>query len=162
MKYFRHMIALGLSALVLTALMTGCGSKSNKTAEFHKDTLTDGIVFETENGQKVRIQIDRKYELTGTSPFLVTLDGELQSQGNFIDLHTYRQYVESLQEDPRADIVKQDCVKDGNEFIFWYYDDTDYNVAVHVGDTDTGILLTNHVSGLSANDVFESMVISAE
>lgn len=148
MKRFQSMV---LSAVMMSILLTGCGGfSSSKT-----------YTFTVDNGDKISIKLDTSdnYDLTSNVPFEINYNGEVQSQGTFIQGEAYEQYVEVANGDPNAKVLDSG-EKDGNEYIFWSYDNTEYNYAVRVEGSDTGLVIGNAVSEESARECFNRLTIT--
>ena len=47
--------------------------------------------------------------------------------------------------------------KDGIEYIFWSYQDAEYDYAILIEESETGIILGNNVSEDSAKECFERL-----
>lgn len=143
--------------LVLCALlaMTGCGTDSEGTNTYKSYT------FSVETGDSVKILLDTSddYDMTLDLPFEISSDDEVLSQGIFITADDYEQYVEVVNNDEGA-VLLESSTKDGNQYIFWSYNDAEYDYAILIADSNTGVLLGNNVSKESAEECFERLEIS--
>lgn len=119
------------------------------------------FTFNVETGDSIKVSLDTSddYGLTSSLPFEISCGDEVQSQGTFILGETYEQYVSAVETDANATLLDSGT-KDGNEYIFWSYNDSEYNYAVKVGGSDTGLLIGNIVSEESAKECFERLTIS--
>lgn len=52
--------------------------------------------------------------------------------------------------------------KDGCEYVMWNYNDSEYDYAILIEDSNTGILLGNDVSEESAKECFQRLTISVK
>lgn len=132
--------------------MTGC-----------KTNLNMAYTFNVETGDSIKVKLDIKdnYKLSSDVPFVISCEDETLSQGMFIYADAYEQYVEAAETDEKAEILDSG-EKDGNEYVFWSYDDSEFNYAILIEDSDTAILLGNNVSEESAKECFERLTISVD
>lgn len=137
-----------LSVCVLLGL-TGCNfaRKSSVTYTYKVDT-----------GDNIRVTLNTtdKYDLTSELPFTISKDGEKLTQGAFANAETFDQYSEAVKTDEKARLIDSG-EKNGNKYIFWCYNDTEYNYVVLIGDSKTSIILGNPVSEQSAKECFERL-----
>jgi len=148
---FKKVISIAM-ALCLLIACAGCAGSSSKAYTFHVD-----------NGESVKIKLDTsdKYDLTSEVPFTITQDGETLSQGTFILGESFEQYAAVVEEDEEAELLDSGTV-DGIEFIFWAYNEAEFNYAILLEGGNTGILLGNTVSEESAREVFARLTFSVE
>lgn len=75
----------------------------------------------------------------------------------------YNQYKElaSSDEDDKVKLLDSGS-KDGNEYVFWSYDDSEYNYAILIEGSSTGLILGNQVSEESAKESFNRLTIEYE
>ena len=52
--------------------------------------------------------------------------------------------------------------KDGNDYFFWCYNDTEWNYVIKINGSNTGIVLGNNVSEESAKECFNRLTITVE
>lgn len=149
-------ISVFLIITILCLNVCGCGSKS-------ETTTTKGYTFSVDTGDSVKIILDTtdNYDLSSELPFTVSKDGETLSQGSFAAGSDYSKYETVVNEDPAAEILDSG-EKDGNEYIFWCYNGTEYNYALHVGESNTAIIIGNAISEESAKECFERLTITLE
>lgn len=133
-----------LSVLIIT---TGCEMKK-------------GYTFNVDTGDTIDIKINTKdnYSISSELPFKIIKEKQVLSQGMFITLDSYEQYLDIVKNDSRAKVIKQD-IKDGLEYTFYSYNDTEYNYVIKVSSSKTGILLGNNISQSSAEDCFDRLTI---
>ena len=126
------MICIGIMIMAI-----GCGKANTNKA----------YTYSVATGDSVKIQLDTSdnYDISSDLPFQITKAGEVLSEGTFIQGEMYSQYVESVQGDEKAKVIDSGNVGE-NEFLFWEYNNSEYNYAILVGDSKTGILLGNIVS----------------
>lgn len=132
--------------------MVGCNAKLNKSMSF---------TYDVETGDKIKLSLDTsdKYKLKSDLPFSILKEEETLSQGKFITEENYSQLLESVNSDEKAKLIDSGD-KDGNEYIFWSYNDSEYNYAVLVSDTKTGVIIGNPISEESAKECFKRMSIN--
>ncbi len=115
------------------------------------------------NGDRIEVKLDATdgYDVTFDNPFEVSCDDETLAVGMFVYEDGYEHYVDAVEEDEDAELLDSGS-KDGNEYIFWSYMDEEYNYAIMVDDSDTGVLLTSTVSEEAAKECFERLEISVD
>lgn len=132
--------------------MVGCNAKVKKSMTYK---------YSVDTGDEIKITLDTsdEYKLTPELPFSISHDGETLSQGQFIIAESYSQYVDVVNSDEKATLIDSGS-KDGNEYIFWSYNDSEYNYAVLIADSNTGVVIGNPVSEEAATECFERIDIS--
>lgn len=150
MKKIFMSVIIAVSALFC---LTGCAE-----SETHK-----AYTFDVETGDKIQVKLDTSegYDLSSEVPFEISLKSEVLSQGMFIEASQYEQYVAAVTEDANAALIDSETT-DSYEYIFWSYNDREYDIAVLIKDSNTGILLGNTVSEESAKECFERLSFSVE
>ena len=73
----------------------------------------------------------------------------------------YNQYVESAQYDEKVKVIDSGKIGE-NEFLFYEYNNSEFNYVVLVRDSNTGLIIGNNVSEESARECFERLEISLE
>ena len=138
--------------LLLSILLIGCNSKATKS-----------YTFTVDNGDEIKIAIDTsdKYDISSEIPFAISCDGEILSQGSFIKGEAYEQYVSVVESDDKAELLDSGT-KDGHTYIFWCYNGSEYNYAILIDDSRTGIILGNLISEESARECFNRIDIIVE
>lgn len=145
-------ISVLMLALCLIIAFCGCSIKFQKS-----------FTFSVETGDKVCVELDTTggYDISSDLPFKISKDGSVLSQGTFIEAEWFEYYAEAANTDPDAKVIETNT-KDSNQYVFWVYDNSQYNYTILVGDSDTGILLGNDVSEESARECFDRLTISLE
>ena len=136
-------------AVCMMAVMTGCVFSASQTLTYNVDN-GDSI--------KVKLKTSEGLSMDAESPFSIYKDGEVITQGTFINSSSYGEYYEVVTSG-EAELLEENT-KDGIEYIFWKYDAGDwqeYNYAILVSGTNTGLLLANSTSEESAREVFDSL-----
>ena len=146
-----------LLALCLPLLFAGCGGKA-------KTTKTN--TYDVDTGDKVKIEFDTSdgYDLSSKAPFTISKDDKDLTQGTFISADQYESYVGAAKSDPKATVIKEGA-RDSVKYVFWSYDGeagTEYDYAVLIKDSKTGLLWGNLVSEDSAKDCFGRMNITLD
>lgn len=147
----KKVVVLLLSVLMLSAV-AGCSTRSSKA-----------FTFTVETGDNIKVKLDTSegYDITSDVPFSITCEDEAVSDGMFVFGEMYEQYAAVVEEDELATLLDSG-EKDGNEYIFWSYDDREYNYAVLVEDSNTSVIISNLVSEESARECFERLTITKE
>ena len=116
--------------------------------------------YSVETGDSIKVSLDTSdgYSITAEVPFAISVKGEKQTDGTFIYGEMYQQYVEVVNSTEGAEVLDSGT-KDGNTYIFWTYNG-EYNYAIQVGNSNTGMILGNVVSEDSARACFERLTIS--
>lgn len=136
--------------LSIMILFVGCGNaKTSKTYTFN---------VETGDSVKVKLDTSDKYNITSEVPFEISQDGDIKSQGTFIFGEAYDQYKDVVDTDENAELLDFGN-KDGNEYVFWSYNDSEYNYAILIEGSSTGLILANDVSEESAKECFNRLTI---
>ena len=136
--------------LSMMILFVGCGNA--KTSKIY--------TFNVETGDSVKVKLDTsdKYNITSEVPFEISQDGDVKSQGTFIFGEAYDQYKDVVDTDENAELLDSGN-KDGNEYVFWSYNDSEYNYAILIKGSSTGLILANDVSEESAKECFNRLTI---
>ena len=131
--------------------LVGCGKVSKNIS----------YTYSVSTGDKVKLTVDTadNYSITKDLPFTITKDGSTLSQGKFITKENYAEIITSVKTDEKATIINSGN-KDDDEFIFWSYNNSEYNYAILINDSDTGVIIGNPISEESARECFEKIKIS--
>lgn len=138
--------------LSMMILFVGCGNAKTSKA----------YTFNVETGDSVKVKLDTsdKYNINSEVPFEISQDGDIKSHGIFIFGEAYEQYKELVNSDEDEKLKLLDSGnKDGNEYVFWSYNDSEYNYAILIKDSSTGLILGNNVSEESAKECFNRLTI---
>lgn len=147
MKKYLKIVCITLFSLFI---ITGCSTYKSYT-------------YDLETGDKIKIQLNTSngYDMTSELPFSISKDGEMLSQCTFITFDGYNQYISSISSDSSVKIIDS-----GNEdeitYIFYSYNDTEFNYIIKIDDSKTGMLLANSISEESAKECFDRLTISKE
>lgn len=145
-KVFMSLAIIGVMLLTLT----GC-------------TKSKSYTFTVETGDKIKIQLNTTdgYDLSSDLPFKISKDGNTLSQGTFITIDGYNQYIEAINSDFNAKILDSKT-KDGISYTFYSYNDSEFNYVIKINDSNTGILLGNPNSQEEAEKCFELLTFTLE
>lgn len=145
-KVFMSLAIIGVMLLTLT----GC-------------TKSKSYTFTVETGDKIKIQLNTTdgYDLSSDLPFKISKDGNTLSQGTFITIDGYNQYIEAVNSDSNAKILESKT-KDGISYTFYSYNNSEFNYVIKVNDSNTGILLGNPNSQEEAEKCFEQLTFTLE
>lgn len=148
----KKLLELAFSVALLLCLLTAYSTNSSKA-----------YTFTVDNGDKIKIELNTadKYDLSAELPFVISCDGKTLSQGSFVLAESYQQYVSVVNTDENAELLDSGT-KDGNEYIFWCYNGSEYNYAILIKGSNTGIVLGNPISKESAKECFDRMAITVE
>lgn len=147
----KKIVAFTLCLAIISVMFAGCGTSSSKA-----------YTFTVNNGDKIKIEVNTSddYDISSEVPFTISCNGDALSQGSFILGEAYEQYVAVVETDDNAELLDSGT-KDGNEYIFWCYNGSEYNYAILIKDSSTGIVLGNPISQESAQECFNRLTISA-
>ena len=142
-----------LIVLCLIFALSSCGD-----AKTHKS-----FTFTVDTGDKISIELITTggYDISSNLPFEISQNGTTLSQGIFIEAEQYESYVEAVNSDDSAKVIET-STKDSNQYVFWSYNDSEFNIVILVSDSNTGILLGNVVSEESARECFNRLTISLD
>lgn len=124
-------------------------------------STSKSFTFDVDNGDQIKVSLDTTggFDLSSQAPFGISQNGKVLSEGTFIYSEYYDYYVEVVDNDSDAELLDSGT-KDGNEFIFWCYNDVEYNYAILVRGSDTGVVIGNMVSEKSAKECFDRLTIT--
>lgn len=142
-----------LSLILLCTFMftlTGCNTAKSYT-------------FDVETGDKIKIELNTTdgYDLSSSLPFTVSKDGSVLSQGTFITLDGYDDYVDRVNNDTNSTILDSGSIN-GVTYTFYSYNDTEFNYIIKIDNSNTALLLGNPNSQNEAQTIFELLTFSAE
>ena len=152
MNKIKKLITCIVSLACVAAFAVGCSSSSSMS-----------YTFSVDNGDSIKVSLDTsdKYKITSDVPFTISHDGEDLSQGTFIQSDAYEQYTNVVETDEKA-VLLDSGTKDGNDYVFWCYDGKEYNYAIKIADSNTGMILGNPVSEEAAKECFNRLTITKE
>lgn len=144
-------VFMSLSIIVVMLLtLTGC-------------TKSKSYTFTVETDDKIKIQLNTTegYDLSSDLPFTISKDGNTLSQGTFITIDGYNQYIEAVNSDSNAKILDSET-RDGVSYTFYSYNDSEFNYVIKINDSNTGILLGNQNSQEEAEKCFKLLTFTLE
>lgn len=143
-KIFTSILLVG----IMIVSLTGC-------------TTNKSYTYNIETGDKVKITLNTTdgYDLSSDLPFTVSKDGNTLSQGTFIQGSYYQQYVETA--NTQGQIIDRGS-NDSIEYVFYSYNNSEYNYVIKIKDSDTALLLGNPNSQEEAKKCFELLSFSLE
>lgn len=152
MKNIKRKTFLLAALIFIMVLASGCNFHTSKSLTFSVDT-----------GDKIQVSLDTTggYDMTSDLPFTISCNNAQITQGTFIYASAYEQYIVAVNTDEKAELLDSGT-KDGNSYIFWKYDNSEYNYAVLVNGSQTGIILGSNVSQEAAKDCFERLTFSLQ
>lgn len=145
-KVFLSLTVVGIMILTLT----GC-------------TKNKSYTFTVETGDKIKIQLNTTdgYDLSYDLPFTISKDGNILSQGTFITISSYDEYVNAAKTDSLAKVIAENS-EDNIEYVFYSYNNSEYNYVIKIKNSNTGILLGNPNSQEEAEKCFELLTFTLE
>lgn len=146
----KKIFVIMLTILTFSLIATGC-------------TKSKSYTYKVETGDKVKVTLKTNddYNITSDLPFKISKGDDVLSQGSFVTLDGYNQYLNAAKNDSNARIIATDN-KNGLEYTFYSYDDKEYNYVIKISDSNTGLLLANNVSEESAKECFSRLTITKE
>lgn len=137
-------------AMIMLLTLTGC-------------TKNKSYTFKVETGDKIKVELNTTdgYDLSSDLPFTISKDGNKLSQGTFIHGSSYDEYVKVAKTNSLSKIIDQGS-KNDIEYVFYSYNNSEYNYIIKVKNSNTGILLGNPNSQEEAEKCFELLTFSLE
>lgn len=119
--------------------------------------------YTMDNGDYIRLELDASdgYELSAEVPFTISQNGEERSVGQFLYGEYYEESVSSVQSAANTTVIETG-EKDGHEYMFWNYNDSEYNYIIRVADSNSAIVIGNLISEESARECFDRLTIVLE
>lgn len=144
----KKILSMIVFSLLVVMTITGCAS-------------TKSYTYSVQTGDKVKIELNTSngHDITSNLPFTISKDDKTLSQGTFITIDGYNQYVNAVNNDSKASIIENGS-KDGITYIFYSYNDSEFNYIIKIDGSNTGILLGNSNSKQEAKDCFNRLSIS--
>ena len=136
--------------IALILCLTGCSTSKSYTFD-----------VETGDSIKVKLNTSKGHDISSVLPFTISKNGEILSQGTFITLSGYNQYVNTVNNDTNCKILDSGS-KNGITYTFYSYNNFEYNYIIKVDGSNTGILLGNPNSKQEAQECFELLTFSLE
>lgn len=124
-------------------------------------TTSKSFTYNVSTGDVIKVELDTSdgYDLTSELPFTISKDDKMLSQGSFITLDGYNQYLDAVDGDDKAEVIASDS-RDGITYTFYSYDNSEFNYIIRVDGSKTGILLGNPNSKAEAEECFERLTFS--
>ncbi len=135
---------------ILTLTLTGC-------------TTSKSFIYKVQTGDSVEVKLDTSngYNLSSDLPFTISKDNTKLSQGTFITMDGYNQYIELVNNDTNSKIIDSGN-KNGITYTFYTYNNSEFNYVIKINNSNTGILLGNPNSQKEAKEIFERLTFSLE
>lgn len=126
-------------------------------------TTSKAYTWNVSTGDKIKIKLDTTggYDITSKMPFAISKDDKTLSQGTFITIDGYNQYMNAIKTDSAANVIDSGT-KDGITYTFYSVNNTEFNYIIKVNDSNTGIILGNPNSQSEAEDIFNRLTIRKE
>ena len=134
---------------IMLLTLTGCG------------TTKKAYTYNVETGDAIEVELTMNggYDITSDIPFVISKDGKNLSQGSFITDAGYNQYISLVNNDSNSRIIES-TTKNGLQYTFYTYNNTEWNYIIKIVNSNSGLLLGNNISEESARDCFERLVIT--
>ena len=118
-----------LMAGIMIVSLTGC-------------TTNKSYTYTVGTGDKVKITLNTTdgYDLSSDLPFTISKDGNNLSQGTFIKGSDYEQYVNAAK--TQGQIIDKGS-NDNIEYVFYSYNNSEYNYVIKIKNSNTALLLGN-------------------
>lgn len=141
------LIILGVLSLFI---LTGCSTYKAYT-------------YNVETGDSVSVKLitSNNYDISSGIPFSITQNGNVKCNGTFITLDGYNQYLNVVNNDPSSNIIENNS-KDNLKYLFYSYNNSEWNYIIKINNSNTGILLGSNVSTDSAKDCFDRLEFNVE
>ncbi len=123
-----------------------------------KFTTKLSYTYEVNTGDKITLSLNTTdgYSMTQDMPFSITKDDGIISRGTFIEASAYEVYESSM--DLIDGIVNSDKgEKDGITYLYFNYNNTEFDYIIKINDSNTGLLLSNSISEESAKEMFDRL-----
>lgn len=145
-KVFMCLVVVG----VMLMAFTGC-------------TTTKSFTYSVDTGDSIEITLDTSdgHDLSSDLPFTVSKDGETLSQGTFIQGSYYEEYVDLAKTDSSCEVLDEGSDSD-IEYVFYSYNDSEYDYVINIKDSDTALVLGNQNSQSEAEECFKLLTFSIE
>ena len=126
-------------------------------------TTSKSFTYNVSTGDAIKVELDTSdgYDLTSDLPFTISKNDKILSQGSFITLDGYKQYLDAVDGDDKAEIIESDS-RGGITYTFYSYNDSEFNYIIKVDGSKTGILLGNPNSRAEAKECFERLTFSLD
>ena len=146
----KKLIRLLSVIFILTLILTGC-------------TTSKSFIYKVQTGDSVEVKLDTSngYKLSSDLPFTISKDNTKLSQGTFITMDGYNQYIELVNNDTNSKIIDSGN-KNGITYTFYAYNNSEFNYVIKINNSNTGILLGNPNSQKEAEEIFEKLTFSLE
>lgn len=150
MKTMKKVSVCLLAMLLTFAVLTGCETSL-------------AFTYNIDNGDAIKVSLNTsdKYKISSDVPFEISQDGNVLTQGSFIQGEFYEQFIAAIEADEHSKIYDSG-VKDGNKYTYWISGDLEYCYVILVEDSNTGVVLVNTVSPDSAMECFNRLTITSE
>lgn len=126
-------------------------------------TTSKSYTWDVTTGDSIKIKLDSTggYDITSELPFTISKDDQTLSQGTFITIAGYNQYMDAVDTDPTVNVIDSGS-KNGITYTFYSVNNSEFNYIIKVDGSNTGILLGNPNSQAEAEEVFNRLIISKE
>lgn len=150
MKKVKNLIILSILLSTMMLTLTGCHKEKSYT-------------FNVETGDKVKVELDITdgYDMTSELPIEFSKDDKVISQGTFGQEDAYDLYYQIVKKDSGSTLIEEKS-KDNIEYIFYEYNNSEYNYIIRIKDSKTCFILANSISQESAQEIFNKLRFEVE
>ena len=141
-------IGVVIAIIIVVSVILILGKVNNKLS----------YTYEVNTGDKISLTLNTSggYSMTSDMPFSITKDDGIISRGTFIEASAYEVYESSME--LIDGIVSSDKgEKDGITYLYFNYNNTEFDYIIKINNSNTGVLLSNSISEESAREMFEKL-----
>lgn len=141
-------IGVVIAIIIVVSVILILGKVNNKLS----------YTYEVNTGDKISLTLNTSggYSMTSDMPFSITKDDGIISRGTFIEASAYEVYESSME--LIDGIVNSDKgEKDGITYLYFNYNNTEFDYIIKINNSNTGVLLSNSISEESAREMFEKL-----
>ncbi|MBO5143471.1 MAG: hypothetical protein J6C46_10890 [Clostridia bacterium] len=126
-------------------------------------TTSKSYTYKVETGDNIKVTLNTSngYDMTATNPIELSKNGTKVSDGIFITLEMYEQYLDVVENDEKSTIIKTGNAN-GVEYTFYNYDNKEYNYIMKIKDSNTGFILGTPNSQDGAEESFSMIGLEKE
>lgn len=146
----KKFLSLFVVVVIVLVTLTGCSTSRSYT-------------WDVATGDKIKIKLDTTegYNMTSDVPFTISKDDVTLTQGTFITIDGYNQYMDAVNNDVTARVIDSGS-KNGVTYTFYTVNNLEFNYIIKINDSNTCVLLGNRNSQKEAEDVFNKLFFSKE
>lgn len=124
-------------SIFIIGLLTGCSNVNTSISYTYSVETGDSVV--------VTLNQANNYKLNSSLPFSVSKDDTVLCQGLFINSEYFKSYWDAITLGGDATVIDSGT-KDGNQYIFWTVNETEYNYMMSIKDSNTAVIVGNYTT----------------